>query len=99
VFQGLHRALGFRTEMLLGEDTMNYDIAQEMAEGVNANSAFLDTVGSFSFGTYQDYHLGNATVHYDRASIMYDPRNADESIYSVQGQSASTELINVWYYN
>jgi hypothetical protein len=99
VFQGLHRALGFRTEMLLGEDTMNYDIALDMEEGANANSAFFNTVAAFSFPTYEDYHLNNTTVHYDRASLMYDPRNANESIYSVQGQSASGQLQNVWMGN
>ena len=99
VFKGLHRALGFRTEMLLGEDTMNYDIALSMGEGANADSAFFNTVAEFSFPTYPDYHLNNLTVHYDRASIMYDPRNASESIFSVQGQSASGQLTNVWMGN
>jgi hypothetical protein len=30
---------------------------------------------------------------------MYDPRNASESIFSVQGQSASGQLTNVWMGN
>ncbi|MBD5656936.1 MAG: hypothetical protein IAI50_17415 [Candidatus Eremiobacteraeota bacterium] len=99
VFQGLHRALGFRTEMLLGEDTMNYDIAQSMAEGAVADSAFYNGVAAVSFGTYADQHLGNMTVHYDRVSIMEDTRNEAESIYSVQGQSKSGQLHNTWMGN
>ena len=98
VFQGLHRALGFRTEMLLGEDTMNYDIAQSMAEGAGADNAFYNGVAAVSFGTYTDGHLG-LTVHYDRVSIMHDPRNYNETIYAIQGQSASGTLNNVWMSN
>jgi hypothetical protein len=102
VFKGLHRVLGFRTEMLLGMDTMNYDISNDMAIGANANSAFINEIANTNFnqyGTYADYHLNNLQVHYDRASIFYDSRNANESIYSVQGQSASGQLNNVWLGN
>jgi hypothetical protein len=99
VFKGLHRALGFRTQMLLGEDTMNDDIALSMGEGANANSAFYNEVAAAgTFPTYLDTHLG-LYVHYDRASIMYDARNGSESIFSVQGQSAAGTLDNVWMGN
>jgi hypothetical protein len=98
VFQGLHRVLGYRTEMLLGEDTMNYDIAQALAQGANAGSAYYNEVAAFSYPTYTDTHL-NLTVHYDRVSIMNDQRNGSESIYSVQGQSATTNLNNSWMSN
>ncbi len=99
VFQGLHRALGFRTQMLLGEDSMNYNIARSMAEGANADSAFFNGVAAAgTFPTYLDAHL-KLTVHYDRVSTMNDVRNASESIYSVQGQSAAHSLTNVWMGN
>lgn len=99
VFQGLHRALGFRTQMLMGEDQMNYNIAREMALGANADSAFYNEVAAAgTFPTYLDTHLG-LTVHYDRVSTMNDVRNASESIYSVQGQSAAGSLTNVWMGN
>jgi hypothetical protein len=98
VFKGLHRALGFRTIMLLGEDSMNTTIARSMALGANANSAYFNGVAGTSYGTYLDTHLG-LTVHYDRASAMYDARNGSESIYSVQGQSAAGTLNNVWMGN
>ena len=99
VFQGLHRALGFRTEMLLGMDDMNYGIAQNMALGAASDSAFFNGVASVDFGTYADYHLNNMSVRYDRASLMEDTRNDGESIYSTYGQSASSELRNVWMDN
>jgi hypothetical protein len=99
VFQGLHRALGFRTQMLLGEDTMNYNIARYMAEGANADGAFYNEVAAAgTFPTYYDSHLG-LYVHYDRVSTMNDVRNAYESIYSVQGQSAAGSLTNRWMGN
>jgi hypothetical protein len=98
VFQGLHRVLGYRTEMLLGEDTMNYDIAQALAQGANAGSAYYNEVAAFSYPTYTDSHLG-LTVHYDRVSIMNDERNGGESIYSVQGQSATSNMNNSWMSN
>jgi hypothetical protein len=98
VFQGLHRVLGYRTEMLLGEDTMNYDIAQALAEGANAGSAYYNEVAAVSYSTYTDAHL-NLTVHYDRVSIMNDQRNGSESIYSVQGQSATSNMNNSWMGN
>jgi hypothetical protein len=98
VFKGLHRALGFRTEMLLGEDSMNTTIARSMAEGANANSAYFNGVAGTSYGLYYDYHL-NLNVHWDRASAMYDTRNGSESIYSVQPQSASGSLENIWMGN
>jgi hypothetical protein len=101
VFQGLHRALGFRTQMLLGEDTMNQLIATYMAEGAAADAAFFNGVaGAGTFPTYLDTHLG-LTVHYDRASDIHDPRNSGstETIYQIQGQSASTKLNNVWMGN
>ena len=88
VFQGLHRVLGYRTMMLLGEDTMNYDIAQALAQGANAGSAYYNEVAAFSYGTYTDTHIGQV-VHYDRVSILNDTRNGSESIYSIQGQSAA----------
>jgi hypothetical protein len=98
VFQGLHRVLAYRTEMLLGEDTMNYDIGQSLAEGANAGSAYYNGVAAFSFGTYTDGHL-SLTVHYDRVSIFNDTRNGSESIYKVQGQSPSGSLNNSWMDN
>ncbi len=98
VFHGLHRVLGYRTEMLLGEDTMNYDIAQALAQGANAGSAYYNEVAAFSYPTYTDSHL-NLTVHYDRVSIMNDERNGSESIYSVQGQSATSNMNNSWMSN
>ncbi len=99
VFQGLHRALGFRTQMLLGEDSMNYEIAFLMSLGAPAESAFYNEVAAQgSFPTYVDTHL-NLTVQYDRVSTMSDGRNLSESIYSVQGQSAATELVNHWMGN
>jgi hypothetical protein len=98
VFQGLHRVLGYRTMMLLGEDTMNYDIAQALAEGANAGSAYYNEVAAVSYPTYTDSHL-NLTVHYDRVSIMNDERNGSESIYSVQGQSATSNMNNSWMSN
>jgi hypothetical protein len=99
VFQGLHRALGFRTEMLLGEDSMNQNIATSMAMGAGADSAFYNDVAAVNFGSpYLDTHL-NLNVHFDRVSIMRDPRNYNESIYAVQGQSASGQLNNVWMGN
>jgi hypothetical protein len=99
VFQGLHRALGFRTQMLLGEDSMNQNIATLMAEGVNADSAFYNGVAEAgTFPTYVDAHL-NLTVHYDRVSNFNDVRNANESIYAVQGQTAAGSLTNVWMGN
>jgi len=78
---------------------MNYDIAQNMAMGANAGSAFYNGVAAVQFGTYQDYHLNNTTVHYDRVSIMQDTRNGKESIYAVQGQSPSGQLNNSWMSN
>jgi hypothetical protein len=99
VFQGLHRALGFRTQMLLNEDSMNQNIATSMAEGANADSAFYNGVAAAgTFPTYLDTHL-NLTVHYDRVSNFNDVRNANESIYSVQGQTAAGSLTNVWMGN
>jgi Family of unknown function (DUF6345) len=98
VFQGLHRALGFRTEMLLGETTMNYNIAQAMAEGASADDAFINGVAAVSFGTYTDSHL-KLSVHWDRVSIMHDPRNYNETIYATGAQSASGALNNVWFGN
>jgi len=98
VFHGLHRVLGYRTQMLLGEDTMNFDIAQSLAIGVPAGSAYYNEVAAFSFPTYTDTHLSQV-VHYDRVSIMNDTRNGNETIYSVQGQSASGSLNNSWMSN
>jgi hypothetical protein len=99
VFQGLHRALGFRTQMLLGENAMNTDIAFLMSLGAPAESAFYNEVAAQgAFPTYLDAHL-NLTVQYDRVSTMSDGRNLSESIYSVQGQSAATELVNHWMGN
>jgi hypothetical protein len=98
VFKGLHRAVGFRTQMLLNQDAMNTTIATSMAVGANVTSAFFNGVAGTSFSTYLDKHL-DLTVHWDRASAMYDTRNSNESIYAVQAQTASSSLENVWMGN
>lgn len=99
VFQGLHRALGFRTEMLLGQDSMNWQIAYDQSQGADAVSAFFNDVGAVDFngiyGTYYDYHLG-WNVDYDRVSVMIDDRNNGESIYGTAPQSAAYQLDNYW---
>jgi hypothetical protein len=98
VFHGLHRVLGYRTMMLLGEDTMNFAVAQTLAMGANAGSAYYNEVAAFSYSTYTDTHIGQV-VHYDRVSILNDTRNGSESIYSIQGQSPSGSLNNSWMSN
>jgi hypothetical protein len=99
VFQGLHRALGFRTEMLLGQDGMNWQIAYDQSQGADAVSAFFNDVAAVDFngiyGTYYDYHLG-WNVDYDRVSVMIDDRNNGESIYGTAPQSAAYQLDNYW---
>ena len=98
VFQGLHRVLGFRTEMLLGMDDMNYAIAKDQASGADVVSAFWNDIAAVNFPSYYNGHL-NLNTTYDRASVIYDTRNGGESIYAVQGQSAAGQLRNIWMGN
>jgi hypothetical protein len=99
VFAGLHRALGFRTEMLLGQDSMNWQIAYDQSQGADAVVAFFNDVAAIDFsglyGTYYDTHLG-WNVNYDRVSVMIDDRDNGESVYGTAPQSAAYQLDNYW---
>jgi hypothetical protein len=102
VFQGLHNVIGFRTEMLYPDDSLNYGFGFDAALGGDINAAWFNEVAAYDGddGTYNDGHLiGNPAVHWDRASTMIDARNLGQSIYSVGAQSASSQLWNFWMYN
>jgi hypothetical protein len=99
VFQGLHRALGYRTEMVLGMDGMNWMIAYDQSQGADAVSAYFNNIAAIDFaGMYYpvfDYHLGYNTT-WDRASVMIDDRDNGESIFGTAAQGPAYRLDNYW---
>jgi len=102
VFQGLHNVLGFRTIMHYPNDALQYAFGFDAALGGDVNAAWFDEVAvhAGNYGTYPSQHLmGSPQVTYDRASTMIDGRDLGQSIYSVGGQTASTQLWNFWMSN
>jgi hypothetical protein len=102
VFQGLHNAIGFRTEMFYPDDALQFGFGYDASLGGDINAAWFQEVAAVDGddGTYNDGNLtGNPSVHYDRASTMIDARNLGQSIYNVSPQSASTTLWNFWMNN
>ncbi|HLX66260.1 MAG TPA: DUF6345 domain-containing protein, partial [Puia sp.] len=102
VFQGLHNAIGFRTEMLYPDDNLNQSFGMVASLGGDVNAAWFQEVAACDpdDGTYQSQHLiGAPQVHYDRASTMIDGRDLGQSIFSVGAQSASGTLWNFWMGN
>jgi hypothetical protein len=102
VFQGLHNVIGFRTQMLYPDDTLNFEFGYDASLGGDINAAWFQEVAAYTgnYGTYNDGHLiGNPLVHYDRASTMIDGRDLGQSIFNVAAQSASSSLYNFWMNN
>jgi hypothetical protein len=99
VFQGLHRALGYRTEMVLGMDGMNWMIAYDQSQGADAVSAYFNNIAAIDFADDYypvfDYHLGYNTT-WDRASVMIDDRDNGESIFGTAAQGPAYRLDNYW---
>jgi hypothetical protein len=102
VFQGLHRVLAYRTQMLLHQSNFDYYFGRDAALGADIASAWYNDNASnyaqFNGYTYLDTHL-NMYVHYGRVSNFVDTRNGGESIYNVNPQSASGQLNNAWMWN
>ena len=66
------------------------------------NAAWFQEVAAYEsgVGTYASQHLnGNPQVHYDRASVMIDGRDLEQSIFNVGPQTASSTLWNFWMNN
>jgi hypothetical protein len=102
VFQGLHNVIGFRTQMLYPDDTLNLEFGYDASLGGDINAAWFQEVAAYdgNDGTYHDGHLiGNPLVHYDRASTLIDGRDLGQSIFNVAPQSASSTLYNFWMNN
>ncbi|MGA3318350.1 MAG: DUF6345 domain-containing protein [Candidatus Korobacteraceae bacterium] len=102
VFQGLHNVIGFRTQMLYPDDSLQFGFGYAASLGGDLNAAWFQEVAANdpNDGPYQDTHLkGTPWVHYDRASTMIDARDLGQSIFSVGAQSASTTLWNFWMSN
>jgi hypothetical protein len=102
VFQGLHNVLGFRTEMMYPDDTLNFEFGYDASLGGDVNAAWFQEVGAYGsgYGTYPDGHLiGSPLVNYDRASTMIDGRDLGQSIFDVTPQTASDTLYNFWMDN
>lgn len=102
VFQGLHRVLGYRTQMLLHQANFDYQFGRDAALGADVASAWYNDNASnysqFNGYTYLDTHI-NMYVHYGRVSNFVDTRNGGESIYNVNPQTASGQLNNAWMWN
>ena len=102
VFQGLHRVIAYRTMMLINQTGFDQQFGTDAEVGTNIGSAWYNDNASwysqYSSYTYLDTHL-NIYVHYGSASLFQDSRNLKETIYNVQGQSASSNLNNSWMGN
>jgi hypothetical protein len=99
VFQGLHNAIGFRTEMIYPDDSLQWGFGSSASLGGDVNAAWFQEVGALEGGrgTYTNDNLkGHPQSRYDKASTMIDARNLGQSIYDVTPQGPSTTLWNFW---